>query len=152
MRVKDVMTPNPACCSKETPLPEVAKMMLTHDCGCIPVMNGDAADQAVGVVTDRDIAVRCVATGRDTSVMTAADCMSHPVATVSESASVDDCIKLMEQNQIRRAVVTDEQGKVCGMVSQADIALRAPRAQTAELVQEVSRPEATVDQGKGMLY
>lgn len=152
MLVRDVMTPNPTCCSKDTPLPEVAKLMLTHDCGCIPVTDGDNAEHIVGVVTDRDIAVRGVATGRETTEMQASDCMSHPVATVSHTSSLEDCVKLMEENQIRRAVVTDDQGKVCGVVSQADVALRASQGQTAGLVQEISKPEVTAQKGKGSLF
>ena len=65
--------------------------------------------------------------------------MTQPVITVSNAASVDDCIRLMESHKIRRVPVVDEQGRLCGIVSQADIAQHAPKSSTGELVQEVSQ-------------
>ena len=77
---RDVMTANPACCTPETPLEQVAKLMIQHDCGEIPVI--DSAEQVVGVVTDRDIVCRMVAQGKNPLAYTAEICMSDPVITV----------------------------------------------------------------------
>lgn len=138
MQVQDIMTPDPTCCSPETPLPAVARMMAEHDCGEIPIV--DAQRKPIGVITDRDIAIRSVAKDRNPLQLTARDCMSSPVTTVTPDTSVDDCCQKMEDGQIRRVPVVDEQGACCGMVSQADVAQHASKADTADVVREVSRP------------
>jgi len=138
MDIRSVMTANPACCTQGTSLQEVARMMADNDCGEIPVV--DDARQPVGVITDRDIAVRAVATGCDPAKATAGDYMSSPVATVQEQGSLADVCQLMEQNKIRRVVVVDDRGGVTGIVAQADIALAGKKATTAEVVKQVSEP------------
>jgi len=138
MDVQSVMTANPACCTATTPLREVARMMLDHDCGEIPVV--DAANTPIGVVTDRDIAVRIVAEGRDGNSCKAADIMSAPVVTVRADSSLADCCDTMERHQIRRVPVVDSAGRMCGIVSLADVALAGRDQKTAEVVKEVSEP------------
>jgi CBS domain-containing protein len=137
MRVEEIMTKDPACCSPDTTLVDVARMMVDHDCGEIPVVQNK---KPVGVVTDRDITARVVAAGRNPLDLTARDCMSSPVITVTTGTSVDDCCKTMEQHQIRRVPVVDASGCCCGMVAQADIAKHAPPREVAEVVREVSQP------------
>lgn len=139
--VTSVMTANPACCHTDTPLREVAKMMIDNDCGQIPVVNGQGAP--VGVVTDRDITIRIVAEGRDTMNSTASDAMSSPVETVRADSSLQDAVALMERSKIRRVPVVDAQGKLAGILSQADIALSGKASETAEMVKEVSEPQQT---------
>jgi CBS domain-containing protein len=138
MQVREIMTANPACCSPETPLQDVAKLMVAHDCGEIPVL--DAQRRPIGVVTDRDIACRAVAQGKEPTQTTAREVMSEPVVTATPEDSVDDCCHRMEENQIRRVPVVDETGACCGMVAQADIARQAPEHEAAEVVRDVSRP------------
>lgn len=140
MLVQEIMTAEPACCTPATSLCEVAKMMVTRDCGAIPVVEGgDRAMRVIGVVTDRDIAIRAVAAGRSPQGTTVQDVMSHPVACVPHTATAEECLALMEQNQIRRAPVVDQAGCLVGMVSQADVARAMPQPQVAELVREVSK-------------
>lgn len=136
MRVQEVMTANPACCTPDATLQEVARLMAEHDCGEIPVIQNR---KPVGVVTDRDIAIRVVAEGRNPLQMTARDCMSSPVVTVKPSTDLDECCHTMEENQIRRVPVVDDSG-ICGIVSQADIATHASARETAEVVKEISQP------------
>jgi CBS domain-containing protein len=138
MNVVSVMTPNPVCCTAQTPLREVARLMLDNDCGQIPVV--DDAQRPIGVITDRDIAVRVVAEGRDTNGATAADAMSAPARTVSTDTSLKDCVCLMEADQIRRVPVVDASGKLTGIVSIADLALAGKDEATVEVVREVSEP------------
>ena len=138
MDIRSVMTANPATCGRDATLQEVAQLMKQNDCGQIPVV--DQGNKPVGVITDRDIAVRAVAQGTDTRSATAADYMTAPVATVRENSSIDECYQLMERNQIRRVVVVDQQGNVAGIVAQADIALSGRDAKTAEVVKQVSNP------------
>ena len=139
MRIEDVMTRNPACCTPETGLREVAMMMVEHDCGQIPLVRSTDDPKLLGVVTDRDIVSRLVARGRNPLEMQAETCMSQPVITVRTDASVEDCIRLMETHRIRRVPVVDGEGLMRGIVSQADIAQHAPHASTGELVKEVSQ-------------
>jgi CBS domain-containing protein len=134
---RDVMTPNPACCGLNTTLDEVAKLMVANDCGEIPVV--DAAEQPIGVITDRDIVCRVVAEGKNPMGYTAETCMSQPVVTVSADAPLDEVITTMEKHQIRRVPVVDERGSCAGIVSQADIAWTGGEHSVAELVREVSR-------------
>jgi CBS domain-containing protein len=141
MTVMSVMTPNPVYCTAATPLRDVARMMRDTDCGQIPVV--DESQRPVGVVTDRDIAMRIVAEGRNTNEATAADAMSKPVRTVTTDTSLTDCVCLMEAEQVRRVPVVDADGRLAGIVSIADLALAGKQEATAEVVREVSEPSAT---------
>ena len=138
MNVGEVMTKDPACCSPETSLQEVAQMMVDNDCGCIPVVNS-GSNEPVGTVTDRDIACRVVAEGKNPLDLTASDVMTSDVVSIRPDASLDECCKVMEDHQIRRVLVVDDQGCCCGIVAQADIAANASASDTAEVVQEVSK-------------
>ena len=138
MKVLDVMSKNVACCGIDTPLQDVAGMMVDCDCGEIPV--SEARGRVIGVVTDRDIVVRGIAHGRNPLEMVAGDCMSSPAVTVQADMSIKDCCDVLERNQIRRVPVVDASGTCIGIVSLADIARNASGKATAEVVQEVSRP------------
>jgi CBS domain-containing protein len=138
MDLRSVMTANPACCTQGTTLQEAAKLMKDNDCGQIPVIDG--ARQPLGVITDRDIAIRAVAGGCDPSSATVGDYMTSPVATVPEDCSLEEACNVMEQHKIRRVLVVDSRGGVAGIVAQADVARSGKAAQTAEVVKEVSEP------------
>jgi CBS domain-containing protein len=137
MRVEEIMTSNPACCSPESSVQEAARLMVQCDCGEIPVI--DAGGKPLGVITDRDIACRVMAEGKgpDTQV---GDVMSQPAITVSLEMSVEECCRIMEENQVRRVPVVDAKGVCCGMLALADIALEGSEEMTAELVRDVSLP------------
>ena len=134
---RDVMTRDPACCTPNTTLDEVAKLMAQNDCGEIPVV--DVGDTVVGVVTDRDIVCRVVAEGKNPIAYTAETCMSQPAVTVHADAPIDEVVSTMEKHQIRRVPVVDEQDCCVGIISQADVAWKRPEREVAELVREVSR-------------
>ncbi|MEJ7745375.1 MAG: CBS domain-containing protein [Luteimonas sp.] len=142
MDVKSVMTADPCCCTQDTPLRDVAKMMADHDCGQIPVVDSMDSKKPVGVVTDRDITIRIVAEGRDAATTTAADAMSTPCKTVTIDTSLKDCVCLMEAEMVRRVPVVDAAGKLAGIVSIADLALAGKQEATAEVVTKVSEPTA----------
>lgn len=137
MELDSVMTANPACCTRETPLRDVAKMMVDNDCGLIPVL--DEHRRPVGVVSDRDIATRVVATGKDVGTCCAGDCMTSPVKTVASGSTLADCCAAMEAGQVRRVPVVDAKGCLCGIVAQADVALSGRDEKTAEVLKEVSQ-------------
>ena len=140
MKVRDIMTTDVACCTPETPLQEVARMMVDNDCGEIPVVDARGSMRPVGVVTDRDITCRVVALGENALERTAKDCMSSPAISVRPEDDVDDCIRTLEDHQIRRVPVVDASGRCCGMVAQADIARHGSKRDAAEVVREVSKP------------
>jgi len=140
MTAKELMTPNPACCTADTTLQEVARLMVQHDCGEIPVIERKDMKKVVGVVTDRDIVCRTVAEGKNPLSLKAADAMSTPVVTVNERTADDEVRHVMETHQIRRVPVVDQKGECCGIVSLADIARRESRQQAGDLVREVSTP------------
>jgi len=142
MQVKEIMTPNPACCTADSSLQEVARMMVDNDCGEIPIVRSRTDRTVIGVVTDRDIVCRLIAAGKDPMDYTAEACMSTPVVAVRESTPLEKCAQIMEESKIRRVPVVDGGGMVCGIVSQADIAKHASRRITAELLRDVSQPGA----------
>lgn len=142
MKVSDVMTESPNCCTPETGLREVAQMMVDCDCGCIPVVDSENSKMPVGMITDRDITCRVVAQGKNPLDLTARDAMTSTVVSVTPEVSLQECLDLMEESQVRRIAVVDTEGKICGIVAQADVARNADTQKTAEVVQQVSRANA----------
>ena len=139
--VTSVMTANPCCCKRDTPLKDVAQMMIDNDCGMIPVV--DDHGKPVGTVTDRDIAVRIVACGKDASTACASDAMSVPVHSVTIDSSLRDAVCMMEAEKVRRLLVVDAEGKLAGVAAIADLALAGKDEATAQVVKEVSEPRQT---------
>jgi CBS domain-containing protein len=138
MQVQDLMTHNPQCCSATANLQEVANLMVQNNCGAIPIVDGPNSQRLIGIVTDRDIACRVVAQGKNPLQMTARDCMSSPVVTITPADDLAACCQIMEDRQLRRIPVVDGDGCCCGIVAQADIAKNAPEYETAEVVREIS--------------
>ena len=138
-RARDVMTPDPACCSPHTSIDQVAKMMIQNNCGEIPIV--DAANRPLGVVTDRDIVCRIVAEGKNPLGYTAEQAMTTPAVALGTDVSIDDVILTMEDHQIRRVLVVDDAGACAGIIAQADVAVKGPARKTVELLREVSREE-----------
>ena len=134
---RDVMTPDPACCTPHTSVDEVAKLMVENNCGEIPVI--DTNDRIIGVVTDRDIVCRVVAEGKNPVGHIAEECMSRHVVTVDEQTPLTEVVKTMERHQIRRVPVVAGDGCCSGIIAQADVARTGPPREIAELVREVSK-------------
>jgi uncharacterized protein YegP (UPF0339 family)/CBS domain-containing protein len=144
MQVKEIMTNNPACCMPDSSLQEVARLMVENDCGCIPVVDSQLGMKPIGTITDRDITVRTVAGGQNPLEMKASDIMSIDIATVKPVASLEECLSVMEDKEIRRILVVDDQGRCCGIVAQADIAqIQANPARTGEYLREISDSPAS---------
>ena len=140
MKVKEIMTRTPAVCTPETPLLEVAKSMVGRDCGSLPVVRNGGTGDLIGVITDRDMVVRAIAEGCNPLSLTASACLTSPVITIRDEASLDECTDLMESKQIRRVPVVDASGALVGIVAQADVARHASRKDAGELVRDVSAP------------
>jgi CBS domain-containing protein len=138
MQVREIMSASARCCSPNASLVEVAQLMVEQDCGEIPIC--DESGKPVGVLTDRDIVCRLVAKGKEPTTLTAEDCMSSPVVTVTAETTIEDCARLMEQYQVRRLPVVDDAGRCCAMIAQADLAIKGPRDTSMEVVSKVSEP------------
>ena len=142
MNVEDIMTRNPVCCTPDSGLRDVAQMMVDCDCGEIPVVESFESLIPVGVITDRDIVCRVVAKGMNPLDTRGSECMTRPMITVDIQASLDDTCQLLEENQIRRVPVVDG-GKICGIVSLADIAENTKRKESGDVLRSVSTPSAS---------
>ena len=141
MKAREIMTKNPRTVTPDTHLQEVARLMKSEDVGIIPVVESDGARNLLGVVTDRDIAMRVVAEGRDATSVTVRDVMSSNVRTCREDDSVDEVMNVMGSEQVRRIPIVDERGGLVGIVAQADIVLDAKSDRKAErTVEKISEP------------
>ena len=138
MNIQRVMTRDPRVCLASVPVSKAARLMLEEDVGEIPVV--DMARRVVGVITDRDIVVRCVAAGINPKDMTVESCMTAPALTMTDDASLEDCALLMASQQIRRVPIVDAGGAICGIVAQADIEGTDARSLKALVAERVSVP------------
>jgi uncharacterized membrane protein/CBS domain-containing protein len=143
MKVEEIMTKDPAVATLNMSLHEVAQKMAENDCGIIPVVETDGDRKPLGVITDRDLALRTIAHNKNPLNMVAGEVMTDALITVTPEMSVEDCIRAMEKNRLRRVLVVDEAGNLSGIVAQADVARQAPAFETAELVKDVSMSQTT---------
>ncbi|HMC56760.1 MAG TPA: CBS domain-containing protein [Gemmatimonadaceae bacterium] len=139
MKIQDVMTRDPSCVTPDTPARDAARLMKDEDIGIVPVVDGDGR-QLVGVVTDRDIAIRLVAEGRESSTRVR-DVMSRDtLATCRPDGDLDEVMDLMAQEQVRRVPIVDERGSLVGIVSQADVVRASNDGKAERTVEEISQP------------
>ena len=134
--VKDAMTSNPCTIDADQTVAYAAKMMRDEDVGIAPVVEGE---RLVGTLTDRDIAVRVVAEGKDPQTLKARDVASTSLITVAPQQDLDEALRLMANHQIRRLPVVDGDGRVVGVLAQADVAEEAKPKKVGELVEEISK-------------
>jgi CBS domain-containing protein len=140
MQAKDVMTPTTERCAMHTSLTDVARLMRDRSCTVLPVVNPDEADcELVGIITDRDIVVRAVADGADPRRLSAGDCMSLVVSSVTPETSLEDCESIIEEHLMGWVPVVDNQGRCCGLVTQADLSRHARTWEANEMSQEFAR-------------
>jgi len=135
MKVKDIMTSGPACCGPETRLDKVAHLMAENDCGALPIVDGT---RLIGIVTDRDIALRGFGRSRNPLDVPVKNIMTIDVLAVDEETDADAALRLMGERRVRRVPVM-RQNKVVGIVAQADLAEHLPAAEVARFLDAVSR-------------
>lgn len=138
MKVKDAMHAGTEWLAPSTPLVELAKRMRDKDIGCVPI--GDN-DRLVGMVTDRDITCRAVAAGGDFNKMTARDVMTKSIIFCRESEELSDAVRIMEQKQVRRLPVINDQKRLVGMLSLGDVSHKS-REMSGEVMAAVSAHHA----------
>jgi CBS domain-containing protein len=141
MKIQDVMTRNPRSITPDTPAREAARLMKDECVGVIPVVENESSLKLIGIVTDRDIALRIVGAGKsaDTPVR---DVMSRDnLATRTPDEDIGDAMDTMAAEQVRRIPIVDERGSLVGIVSQADVVRKASDDQKAErTVERISEP------------
>jgi CBS domain-containing protein len=145
IRALDIMTGNPRVVLPDASITEVARLMRDLDVGIIPVVDSEESMQLRGVVTDRDIVTRCLADAKDSDVRVN-DCMTADVRTVNQNDDVREVMRLMRQAQVRRVPVTDRNGRLVGIIAQADLAVDYAshdyerEAEVAETLERISEP------------
>jgi CBS domain-containing protein len=142
MRIKDIMTPNPTCCTADSTAGEAARLMRECDCGAIPVVESQESRRPIGIVTDRDLAVRGLAEGRGPDTPVHELMTERPRAALADD-EIETVRQVMMQQKVRRVLVTDAGGAVIGMVAQADLARHDEAVSDRELgkvVEAISEP------------
>ena len=134
-KIRDLMTKNPCAIDADKPVEYAAKMMRDEHVGLAPIVEGQ---KLVGTLTDRDIAIRVVAEGKDPKSTQVRDVATTRVVTIDPDQDLDEALRLMATNQVRRLPVVDDDGRLAGVVAQADIARQASDKQTGELVERIS--------------
>jgi CBS domain-containing protein len=136
----DVMTPNPVCCLPTDNVITVAQIMERENIGPIPVIDSHESRKLIGIITDRDLAIKIVGEGRDFESTKVEAVMTRKVVTCREDDELQRALKLMSEHQIRRIVIVDHANKVMGIISQADLATRMNQPEkTAEVVKDISQ-------------
>jgi CBS domain-containing protein len=133
--IQEAMTPNPTTIEATTTAQEAARIMKSEDVGSLPIVD---RDKLIGVVTDRDLAIRIVAEGRGAD-KTVGEIASKDVVTVDPEQSIDEAARLMAEHQVRRLPVVEEDGRLVGILAQADVAQTGHDALTGETVQRISQ-------------
>jgi CBS domain-containing protein len=134
--VREVMTSNPSTVESSTPIVEAAEIMRSEDVGSVPVVEDG---RLVGIVTDRDIVLRVVADGRDGRTITTGEIASRQVTSIDPSQPLEEAARLMAQNKVRRLPVCEEDGRVVGILAQADVVQNEDPSRSGEMVEEISR-------------
>jgi CBS domain-containing protein len=143
MRVRDIMTPDPACATPESTAQEVAGLMRDHDAGSIPVVENQQNRRIVGTVTDRDLAIRGLAEGRGPETPVRQLMTEQPVTCIADD-EIETVRQVMIREKVRRVPVVDQNGRVVGIVAQADLALEDGAASDREvgrIVEAISEPD-----------
>src|SRR5437667_9427658 len=134
-RIRELMTVLPRTVKVGDSIVDAAKLMRGEDAGIAPIVDGE---RLVGVVTDRDIAVRVVAAGRDPEATKVEEISSTTLVTIDPDQGLDEALRLMAEHQVRRLPVVEEDGRLVGVVAQADVARHGDDTKTGQVVQEIS--------------
>jgi CBS domain-containing protein len=134
--VRDVMTPNPECVTEKDSIRDAARIMKDRDTGVVPVVDGK---KVVGLITDRDIVVRCIAEGKDVQNARVSDVMTKSIRSVQEDTPVNEVLTLMKSAEVRRVPVVNSRDEIVGIVSIGDLASRGPsKGKIGEAMEDIS--------------
>ena len=135
-RIREIMTSNPSTVEPDKTVADAARIMKQEDAGVVPVTENG---RLTGMVTDRDIAIRVVAESKDPKSTTVREVASSDLVTIDPQQDLDEALRLMAQHQVRRLPVVEEDGRLVGIVAQADVALGGDDTKTGQVVQEISQ-------------
>lgn len=135
-KVHEVMTDRPRAVTPETTVSEAAQLMKNDDIGSLPIIDGE---QLAGMVTDRDIVIRAIAEGKDPRGMPVREVASRELVTVRADEELSSALQLMASQQVRRLPVVDDDGRLVGILAQADVAVEAKEKAVGEMVEEISK-------------
>jgi CBS domain-containing protein len=139
-KCNEVMTKNPVCCLPNDAVIKAAELMKSENIGSIPVIENEQTQKVVGIVTDRDLALKIVAEGRDAKSTNVEAVMTRKVVTCLADDDLQKALDAMAEHQLRRIPVVDNNNKILGIIAQADVATRADQPEkTAEMVKEISQ-------------
>lgn len=143
--MSEIMTVNPSCVLPDDPLAVAARIMRALGVGIVPVINNRRERRLIGVITDRDIAIRCVAESHDGTCTVGEHMTISPLHTVSVDADVSEVIALMEWQQVRRIPVVAANGRLCGIVTQADVVRSVGPGRPVEIERMLARLSAPAE-------
>jgi len=138
MKAKEIMSKTPTVVTPDTSVQEAARMMQSEDVGVLPVVDSQGSRRLVGLITDRDIAIRVVAEGRTSA--TVSDAMTSNLKTAKPDDSVKDVMDLMGSEQVRRIPIVDDSGAIVGIVAQADIVREGDDKRAERTIEQISQP------------
>lgn len=140
-RCSDFMTQNPICCVPGESVERAAQLMMAEDVGSIPIIDDSRSRRLIGILTDRDIALRIVAEARDAGQTTVREVMTKTPICCGSEDEVQRALDTMASSQVRRVPIVDSHNRVVGIIAQGDIATRFSQPEkTAQVVKEISRP------------
>jgi CBS domain-containing protein len=142
MKAREIMTPDPETVTPDEPVSRAAQIMRTYDIGMVPVVSDRDSKNLIGVITDRDIAVRHVADTHREDCSVGAHMTRDNIETIGETDDAASAMEAMKRREVRRIPVTNKNGKLVGVIAQADIAVadEIPRKDVADVVKTVSEP------------
>jgi CBS domain-containing protein len=143
MKVRDVMTPDPICCLMTDSAVRVAGLLRKQGVGSIPVVADHESRKLIGIITDRDLCCSVLGDGLNAQTTAIEKFVSLNPITCREGESLDDCEQVMQERQVRRIPIVDGDGRVIGIVSQADLALKDKPEKVAKTVAAVSKPKSS---------
>jgi CBS domain-containing protein len=142
-KCNEVMTKNPVCCQPDDMVVKVAQLMQRENIGSIPVIENEQTQKLVGIVTDRDLALKIVAKGQDAKSTKVEAVMTRKVVTCRVGDDLQKALDAMAEHQLRRIPIVDNDNKVVGIIAQADVATRVNQPEkTATMVKEISQSKA----------
>jgi len=139
----EVMTKNPVCCRPDDMVAKAAQLMQSENIGSIPVIENEQTQKLVGIVTDRDLALKIVAKGHDAKSTKVEAVMTRQMVTCQAGDDLQIALDAMAKYQLRRIPIVDNDNRIVGIIAQADVATRVDQPQkTAEMVKEISQSNA----------
>jgi len=142
-KCNEVMTKNPVCCRPDDMVVKVAQLMQSENIGSIPVIENEQSQKLVGIVTDRDLALKIVAKGQDAKSTKVEAVMTRQIVTCRTGDDLQMALDAMAEHQLRRIPIVDDDDKIVGIIAQADVATRVNLPEkTAAMVKEISQSNA----------